>query len=109
MCRVLSIWLDQYPTDFEEPEQYPSLHKTISFAKDEVTIENGVNLLQKSEDLLDKLTVRPYECDGKLNVYGLSVFQTHNDAVELICSRLKCCKKIVTASAYLIFCCLFVS
>ena len=109
MCRVLSIWLDQYPTDFEEPEQYPSLHKTISFAKDEVTVENGVNLLQKSEDLLDKLTVRPFECDGKLNVFVLSLFQTHIVDVELICSRLKRCKKIVIASAYLIFCCFSVS
>ena len=74
MCRVLSIWLDQYPTDFEEPEQYPSLHKIINFAKNEVTIDSGVNLLQKSEDLLDKFTVRPFECDGKLNVLFLLYF-----------------------------------
>jgi len=64
VCRVLSIWLDQYPTDFEEPEQYPSLHKIINFAKNEVTIDSGVNLLRKSEDLLDKFTVRPFECDA---------------------------------------------
>eukprot|EP00112_Aurelia_sp_Birch-Aquarium-sp1_P024992 Seg811.3 transcript_id=Seg811.3/GoldUCD/mRNA.D3Y31 product="Ral guanine nucleotide dissociation stimulator-like 1" protein_id=Seg811.3/GoldUCD/D3Y31 len=63
ICRVLSVWLDHYPGDFDEPPYYPSLHKIINFVKNDVDRQQDKNLCVKTEKLLDKLSVSPFACE----------------------------------------------
>ena len=69
VLRVLSIWLDHHPSDFEEPPLYHSLHKTINFLKNDVTGDSIVGLLHKAEELLNKLVVSPFVNEGDFIIF----------------------------------------
>ena len=78
-CRVLSVWLDHYPGDFDEPPYYPSLHKIINFVKNDVERQQDKSLCVKTEKLLDKLSVSPFACEGMcICVLSSQVSQIHS-------------------------------
>eukprot|EP00794_Sanderia_malayensis_P015613 gene15613-17187_t len=64
VLRALSIWLEQYPGDFDEPPHYGLLHKIINFAKNNKDTKSQINLLKKTEDLLDNISVSPFVYEG---------------------------------------------
>ena len=78
-CRVLSVWLDHYPGDFDEPPYYPSLHKIINFVKNDVERQQDKSLCVKTEKLLDKLSVSPFACEGmSICLLSSQVFLIHS-------------------------------
>ncbi|XP_065068963.1 ral guanine nucleotide dissociation stimulator-like 1 isoform X2 [Rhopilema esculentum] len=58
VLRVLSVWLDHYPADFDEPPSYQSLETIINFLQNDV---NTSGMVDKVKEMKDKLCVSPFD------------------------------------------------
>ena len=61
VLRVLSVWLDHYPADFDEPPSYQSLETIINFLQNDV---NASGMVDKVKEMKDKLCVSPFDYEG---------------------------------------------
>ena len=59
ICKAISVWLDQYPQDFDEPPSYITLNKIVSFTSMYL-------------DLLSCIKEVHQRCNAKLNTFTSS-------------------------------------
>ena len=65
ICSVVTIWIEQYPRDFDEPTDYVSLNQLIHFCKQRLNTPVVKKLYQLCEGKLNTLTVSPFEDESK--------------------------------------------
>lgn len=66
ICSVLSIWIDQYPRDFDEPPSYNNLNRLIRFMEKRSHISSVKDLYTRCDHKLTTLTVSPFDDERKL-------------------------------------------
>lgn len=64
ICSVITVWFDKYPDDFDEPPMYPTLSGINIFTENRLHLSGMEDLHNSSQDLLDKLSVSPFEYDA---------------------------------------------
>lgn len=66
ICSVLSIWIDQYPRDFDEPPSYNNLNRLIRFMEKRSHISSVKDLYTRCDHKLTTLTVSPFDDERPL-------------------------------------------
>ena len=63
---MVTIWIEQYPRDFDEPTEYASLNQLIHFTKQRKLLQPVERLYLLCEGKLNTLTVSPYDDESEL-------------------------------------------
>lgn len=81
LASILRAWLDQCPEDFQEPPDYPCLHRVMDYLR---KVLPGSEALRKAEGLLEQLQAQAGmdDTDGTaiffLFIYLFKLCMTHN-------------------------------
>jgi len=62
---VVTIWIEQYPRDFDEPTDYVSLNQLIHFCQQRTQVPVVEKLYQVCDGKLNTLTVSPFDDESK--------------------------------------------
>jgi len=65
ICSVVTIWIEQYPRDFDEPTDYVSLNQLIHFCQQRTQVPVVEKLYQVCDGKLNTLTVSPFDDESK--------------------------------------------
>lgn len=66
---VFTIWLEQFPGDFDESPNYTCLNKMLNFVTSEMKACHGDELSRKIQHRLDKFQITPFEDQGKALIF----------------------------------------
>ena len=65
VATVFTVWLEQFPGDFDESPNYTCLNKMLNFVTSEMKACHGDELSRKIQHRLDKFQITPFEDQGK--------------------------------------------
>ena len=62
---MFGVWLEQFPTEFDDPPKYACLNRMLSFVTSEMKESHGDELARKIKHRLDKFQITPFEDEGE--------------------------------------------
>ena len=89
ICSVISVWIDQYPLDFDEPPLFQALTTLITFSRQRRHLPSVKELFNRCEQKLNTLSVSPFDDESKcliLSIVYIEPFQDESKCyIERVC------------------------